>query len=176
MEAVIPQEVVTLVSIALSHPSQEGESMLMTFVFDRQPQIDDIIQAYATDNFLNKHPHFNDYGPVLSQCLKTYGVPQMYQMNIQTADGWQMQTPMVTARWSANLMGPKESVHNHEFGFIRVYTKPINIAKREEIVEQTKVKRTRAISSRADFAPSTPTEMQAQIKRARSATKPRSQK
>jgi hypothetical protein len=115
-----------LANIRLRHPTIADYFLEMNFAFDAQPQVSDIMRAFAYDPFLSKHEHRAAFRMVLRNCLNTFGVPQLFQMDMMEPEGSGVSVPMVQAVWLVNLVGKDLSVASYEMGAIRLYHKTVN--------------------------------------------------
>jgi hypothetical protein len=115
-----------LANIKLRHPTIADYFLDLNFAFNAQPQVDDIMRAFAYDPFLSKHEHRAAFRVVLQNCLKTFGVPQFFQMDLIEPEGSSVSVPMVQAVWTVNLVGKDRSVASYEMGAIRLFHKTVN--------------------------------------------------
>jgi hypothetical protein len=115
-----------LTIIKLRHPTIADYFLEMNFAFDAQPQVGDIMRAFAYDPFLSKHEHRAAFRVVLHNCLKTFGVPKLFQMDMIEPEGSSVSMPMVQAVWIVNLIGKDLSVASYEMGAIRLFHKTVN--------------------------------------------------
>ena len=150
-----------LAIIKLRHPTIADYFLEMNFAFNAQPQADDILRAFDHDPFLSKHEHRAAFRVVLRNCLKTFGVPQLFQMDMVEPEGSQVAAPMVQAVWIVNLVGKDRSVAGYEMGAIRLFNKTVNevtppiddpeLDEGEALDEDEPVTKTKGKSARTDI-------------------------
>jgi hypothetical protein len=165
MEGAAEMETVIVVQIHLNHPTKEdGEGFVLNQVFDSQPTAQDILQAFSNDPLIQKMPDYDVFGGTLSQCLATFGVPKLNQMNLTDAEGWKLAIPVVQAEWRANIGSRQHYQMNHCFGGIRVMLRSVNTAAATPAAESAKAEvrpapkvKTQGVKARSNTSRGLPT-------------------
>lgn len=124
-----------LVRIRIAHPTKENTGAELNFVFDSQPTGADIMDAYADEPFWARSEDRDIYGPVLQQCLKTYGVPNLGVFKLVDAENYSKAVPMIEAVWNCNIVGRDHSFGRANFGDIRLTYKELRIVTSPEPVK-----------------------------------------
>lgn len=111
------------VMVMLRNPSfAEGEEdfLNVNLMFDRQPSVDDVLDAFLEEPQLTKRKDFGKYNAVLIDGLNTYGVPLLRRHRMVESDGYHLAVPRVCAKWYMNIVGRTTAESDVHYGSISI--------------------------------------------------------
>lgn len=91
---------VVQVLLYLQHDDKAIQAVLL---FDAQPTAEDVLHAFSTPS-LSGREDYPAFRTILTQCLETYGVPQLDRIKLKNPDLKDMDVTMVQAQWAINVM------------------------------------------------------------------------
>lgn len=116
-----------LVRIRIAHPTEPNVGAEMNFVFDAQPTVADIMSAYEDEPYWARCEDRDIYGPMLQQCLHSYGVPKLGKFHLVDAENYSKAVTSIGATWLCNVVGRDHSISNASFGDIRLTYKELRV-------------------------------------------------
>lgn len=121
---------IVLVTVGLKNMNRtkdDLESMLIAnLVFDRQPNVDDVLDAFDNEPQIKKRSDYAKYRAALTDGLMTYGVPRLHAHRLMDPDAFHLSVPRITARWFMNIVGRDYAHSDVEYGYITVSQRLIN--------------------------------------------------
>jgi hypothetical protein len=112
--------VVTLTLQNPAHKPNEESHLSVDLVFDKQPSVADVYQAFCATPTVYKRKDFPKYRAAALDGLETYGVPKLDQHRLVSEDRVRLAAPWLRANWYINIVGQDASTNPFEYGSITV--------------------------------------------------------